>query len=435
MNYKNILIFLMLFAIVFYSCSNEKEIIKKGNVIFMHPDGVGLAGWNAMRILYYGPDSTCNWDMMPHIGLYRSHLRNSLGASSNAGAVIHAYGVKADYNSFGLDNGESITAASGKEMTIMQEAKLAGIKTGIINSGSIIEPGSAVFVSSEIKRSEYESITKQVLESGTDVIFSGGEEWMIPEGEIGFHGKPGKRKDGLNLIDSIKLKGYTVVFNSDQLKSISGNTNKILGVFAAAHTFNDKSEEELIDQGLLNYNSEAPTLAEMTRAAIDILSKNNSQFFLVVEEEGTDNFGNKNNANATLEALKRADDAIAEARAFVKDNLNTLLIVASDSEAGGPEIVAFAPERMKFDVNLNPVDRNGAPMDGAEGQESKPFVSAPDNNGVRLPFAISWSSNDDTYGSVVAKAGGLNAELMNGSLDNTEIYKIMYASLFGKKID
>jgi hypothetical protein len=35
------------------------------------------------------------------------------------------------------------------------------------------------------------------------------------------------------------------------------------------------------------------------------------------------------------------------------------------------------------------------------------------------------------YGSVVAKAEGLNSELMKGKIDNTEIYRIMYATLFG----
>ena len=30
---------------------------KKGNVIFIHPDGTGLADWNALRMIKAGPDS------------------------------------------------------------------------------------------------------------------------------------------------------------------------------------------------------------------------------------------------------------------------------------------------------------------------------------------------------------------------------------------
>ena len=75
------------------------------------------------------------------------------------------------------------------------------------------------------------------------------------------------------------------------------DVKKILGVFAAKHTFNDQSEEELLELGLPNYSPSAPTLAEMTAFATRFLSKDNSNFFLVIEEEGTDNFGNANNAN------------------------------------------------------------------------------------------------------------------------------------------
>ena len=67
-----------------------------GSVIFLHPDGTGLMHWSAGRIRWVGPDGFLAWDRLPALALYRSHLRDSLGASSNAGATIHAYGVKVD---------------------------------------------------------------------------------------------------------------------------------------------------------------------------------------------------------------------------------------------------------------------------------------------------------------------------------------------------
>ncbi len=427
-------ILFLTFIILSFGCTQETNNLNTGNVIFLHPDGVGLAGWNIMRVLYYGPDGESNWDKMPNMGLYRSHLSNSLGASSNAGATIHAYGVKASYNSFGSEEGTPIVSASGKELSIMKEAQSEGIKIGLINSGNIIEPGTAVFVSSAAKRSDYENITLQVLESGTDVILSGGERWMLPEDEVGFFGEPGMRQDGRNLIEESKKRGYSVVYTKEQLLNLPKGIKKLLGVFAFNHTFNDKSEEELLDAGLENFNPNAPTIAEMARTAIEILSQNNQRFFLVIEEEGSDNFANKNNANATFETIKRADDTIKLIRDYSKSNKNTLLIVASDSEASGPELVAFPPERMKPDENLPNTDRNGSPIDGVNGSGTKPFISAADKNGKTLPFGISWSSNDDVYGSVVVKAEGLNSELVKGNLDNTDIYRIMYATLFGKII-
>ena len=416
-----------------HNTSSAQDILT-GNVIFIHPDGTSLATWNATRILYYGTDGTLNWDRLTHIGLYQGHTKNTLTASSQAGATIHAYGVKVDYDSYGMDGTKPLTSLSGYNNSIMIEARDNGINIGIINSGTIVEPGSGAFVSSDVSRDNDLDIAKKIIESGADLILSGGEQLLIPEGVEGRHGT-GKRKDGLNLIESAKQNGYYIVYNRAELLNIPDDAEKILGVFALHHTFNDKSEEKLTELGLPNYKTTAPTLAEMTDAAIKFLSKKEGNFFLVVEEEGTDNFGNSNNANGFFEALKRADDAIGIAYSFLLQNPNTLLITAADSEAGGLELRGFTVESMNPDLPLPLTDKNGAPLDGKNGQGTPPFISAPDKFGKTLPFAVSWSSYGDICGSVVAKAEGLNAELMKGKIDNTDIYRIMYATLFGKILD
>jgi alkaline phosphatase len=408
--------------------------VKNGNVIFIHPDGTGLANWNAIRALYYGPDGELNWDRLSNIGLYQGHTTNTLTASSQGGATIHAYGVKVELLSYGMDGNKPLTSRSGSNLSIMMEAKSTGINVGIINSGKIVEPGTGVFVASDVSRSNEDAISKKIIESGADLIFSGGEENLLPEATQGKFGK-GKRKDGVNVIELAKQIGYKVIYTREELFSISAETEKVLGIFARSHTFNDKSEEELIKLGLKNYEPESPTLAEMTDAAIKFLSSKKGNFFLVVEEEGTDNFGNANNANGYFEALKRADDAIGVALKFYNENPNTLIITAADSEAGGMEIYGFLEKDMPRDKPLPPRAYNGAPLDGINGTETPPFLTAKDKNGNQFQFAVAWSTNDDVFGSVVAKAEGLNSELMKGKIDNTEIHRIMYATLFGVILD
>ena len=247
-----------------YSTTSAQDI-PTGNVIFIHPDGTSLATWNATRLLCYGTDGTLNWDRLSHIGLYQGHTKNTLTASSQAGATIHAYGVKVDYDSYGMDGTKPLTSLSSYNNSIMMEARDNGINIGIINSGTIVEPGSGVFVASDVSRENDEDIAKKIIESGADLILSGGEQILIPKGVEGRHG-PGKRKDGLNLIESAEQNGYYVVYNRDELLNLPENAEKILGVFALHHTFNDKSEEELNKLGLPNYKTSAPTLAEMTNA-------------------------------------------------------------------------------------------------------------------------------------------------------------------------
>ncbi|MBD3299673.1 MAG: alkaline phosphatase, partial [candidate division Zixibacteria bacterium] len=159
-----------------------------GNVIFMHPDGSGGNMWLAHRIYRYGPDSISYWDRMDRMGLYRSHVLNSTNSSSHGGATIHAYGVKVPFDTYGNASEKPVTSRSGKDQSIMMEARDAGMATALINSGHICEPGTGVFVASAPSRSMTESISDQVINSGVDIILSGGERYLLPEGHVGHHG-------------------------------------------------------------------------------------------------------------------------------------------------------------------------------------------------------------------------------------------------------
>jgi alkaline phosphatase len=404
---------------------------KTGSVIFLHPDGSSLSAWTAHRILQYGPDGLSNWDRLERMATYTGHLRNSLVSSSNGGATVHAWGVKSDFEHYGNNDQAPLTSLSGKDYGIMVEAIKAGKPVGVINSGHIGEPGTGVFLSDVLKRSMRDEIALQIIESGADVIMSGGEQMLLPEGTVGRHGKPGQRKDGRNLIDRAGELGYAVVYNRDEMLALPDDTERVLGVFAGWHTFNAKSEEELQEKGLPLYWPSAPTVAEMTEVALRILGRKGKDFLLVVEEEGTDNFANSNNAGGTFEALRRADMAIKVVVDYIESNPNTLLITAADSDAGSMALVEVSGPAAT-DEPLSPRARNGAPLDGVGGASSPPFSAAPDRSGNRLCFAISWAGNSDFAGGIMVRAHGLNTELMPGHVDNTDIYRMMYATLFGK---
>ena len=120
------------------------------NVIFIHPDGAGVANWQAARFYWADPDAELNWDRIPHIAVYRGHMADSLSATSNGGATSHAYGIKVPSSAFGTDGKSTSrpTAANGEQGSLMHEAMRRGVRTGLVNSGSIIEPGTACFVAS-----------------------------------------------------------------------------------------------------------------------------------------------------------------------------------------------------------------------------------------------------------------------------------------------
>lgn len=424
-----------LFFLIFIFFGNANSQ-KTGSVIFIHPDGTSIAQYNAARMLYYGPDGRLNWDRMSNQAVYLGHMLDGLSATSNSGATVHAFGVKVLRSSYGKNGKDILYSASGKPYSIMKEAMMTGFKTGLVNSGSIIEPGTGCFVAQTDSRYVYAEITKQIVESGVDVILSGGEEWFLPEGVSGVHTKSGKRKDNINLVETARQLGYAIVYDKDELANLSDTVTKVIGIFAEKHTFNDFSEEELADRNLPDYKESAPSVKEMTEAAIKILSKNNSRFFLVVEEEGTDNFANRNNANGTLNALKRADDAIGFVMNYIDANPNTLLVTTADSDAGGMQVLGITDDVFKnFTGTLPEKFQNLFVMDGVRGTGTEPFYTAPDKSGNRLPFAVLWASDEDMHGSMLAKAYGLNSDKMKETIDNTYIFKLMYLTLFGIELN
>ncbi len=385
------------------------------------------------RMVLAGPDGEINWDRLPHTAVYRGHAEDVLTPSSNAGATMHAYGVKAPHRAFGTDaEGQRPLAPSGQRRSIMQEAQARGIAVGLVNSGSATEPGTAGFVTSVAERDACEEIVSQLVSSGVEVLFGGGEKWFLPAGVEGRHGK-GERRDGRNLVQEAEAAGYRVVYTREEMFALPAEGGKVLGIFAWEDTFNDETEEVLAEKGLEPYDAAAPTLAEMTEVALRLLG--GRQFLLVVEEEGTDNFGNCNNATGTLEALRRADEGLGVALDYVEKHPDTLLLTCADSEAGAPDVVGLRGANYEKPLLEEGKDSNGAPVDGAErrpvGGVAKPFVSGPDRAGKTHEFVVVWATRMDASGGIVARAAGLNADQVRGTFDNTAVYPLFYETLFG----
>ena len=404
-----------------------------GNVIFFHPDGTGVNHWGAARMHVVGPDGTLNWDRLPGLGVYTGHMSDRLTGTSHGGATVHAYGVKVVNDSFGLNGTEVITAASGQQMSIAEEAMAAGMAVGLVQTGHIAEPGTGVFVASSESRGNTDDIARQVIESGAQVILAGGERFLLPDGVEGHHGE-GQRDDDLNLIDRAEELGYTIVYTRDEMMALDlATVDRLLGVFAHNHTFNDQERERNLIEGLPTYWETAPTIAEMTSVALEILSRDEDGFFAIVEEEGTDNIANNMNAAGTLEALRRADEAVGVITDYIDDNPDTMLIMAADSDAGGLQVVSGSLAREGRAVAAN--TSGGGILHGQQGYFGDVFMAAPDAQGVSHPFGIGWVGYNDVAGGILVRTAGLNYDLVAPLMDSTDVYKLMYRTLFGVTLD
>ncbi|MEO0427232.1 MAG: alkaline phosphatase [Pseudomonadota bacterium] len=402
-----------------------------GNVVFFHPDGTGVNHWTAARMHTVGPDGQLNWDRLPGIGVYTGHMRDRLTATSHGGATTHAYGIKTVADSFGLDGKETITAASGRQMSIAEEAMDAGKAVALVQTGHIAEPGTAAFVASVKSRSNRNEIAKQVIESGAQVIMAGGERYLLPEGAGGRHGS-GSRTDGLNLIERAEELGYTIIYTRDELMTLdTSGIDKLLGIFAHNHTFNDQEFERNAIAGLPTYAKGAATIAEMTSVALEIVSRDEDGFFAVIEEEGTDNIPNNMNAAGTLEALARADEATGVILDFIDQSPGTMLLMAADSDAGGMQVYTDTRAFSK-DGFVGAATVGGSVLRGQQGAFGELFLAEPNAAGERLPFAIAFTGYSDVAGGILVRAAGLNHDMVEPLMDNSDLYKLIYATLFGQ---
>jgi alkaline phosphatase len=479
-----------------------------GNAIFLHPDGSGPAMWQAGRVYWKGPDENLFWDRLPYKAMYRGHAndlrssgRKGLTISSNGGATTHAFGFKVQApDSFGQDGSRPIIALSGYRGSIMCEAANKGHPVGVVNDGDLPEPGTGAFLAEVARRGEGAEILEQMIfgRSGMNdrppaVLLGGGEGFALPAGtaqcaagapadDCYLHTDPvtgagPERTDGRNLIQEAKAAGFVVLRSRGefealmtQLKSRPQYAPKVLGLFGRDDIFNDVAEERLIELGLVKGGISSndkrgrlilygtpegtpgfnpPTAAEMTEMALIVLERSaatvGKPFMLVAEVEGTDNFGNSNNAIGSLVALKNADDMIAVSRMFQGRVPDTLILTAADGDAGQMTVLSKPPldssNNTVGTVNYNPTEVASppelrAPVDGIEGRATPPFQAEPDDFGTVYPFAIAWIGTDDNYGAMVTRAQGLNARLLQSAFaarfDNTDVYRMMYLTLFGK---
>ncbi len=400
------------------------------SVIFLHPDGMGANTWMAVRLADVGPDGRLAWDRLPAVAAYVGPMIDSLTASSNGGATSHAWGVRAHSDSYGQVGGARIARAlSGASDPIGPEALGAGKAVGLVNSATITEPGTGAMIADVANRRDHAAIAAQLVAAAPQVMLGGGEAHFLPAGSQGRHGA-GRRTDGRNLIEEARAKGYTVVFTAQELAAIAPDTPRLLGLFAEEDCFNDGSQADMAARGVPIWQPQAPTYDVMVEAALRILIRARQGYLLVANHEATDNLGGDNNARGVIEGGIQADRAIAAARRLAERDPNLTIVVASDSDCGGLNVLA---DDVVAGQPVPPRNENGAPHDGADVART-PFLAAPDRAGRRLPFAVAWASEGDLSGGTIARAQGPGAVHVSGTIDSTDIYRAVHFGLFGRRI-
>lgn len=298
------------------------------NVIFCVSDGMS-AGVPAMaeqfdRLVRDGRGT--RWQqLMQNTAATHGYLHTASASSlvTDSAAAASAWGAGSR-----VANGTLNILPEGTRLVpLAVSARNRGMKVGLASTDKIVGATPAGFVAVQPSRNNYDAIALDYLDV-VDVLLGGGRKFF----------SPGTRADELDVIGKYRTRGYTVVNDRERLLAGGGDGAKLLGLFAPdvmPYTLEHRHDGEL--------RRTTPTLAEMSRAALDRLAGAEQGFVLQIEGARIDHAGHANDAAAMLWDQLAFDDAVRVALDFAADDGQTLVIVTSDHGCANPGLNGYGP--------------------------------------------------------------------------------------------
>jgi alkaline phosphatase len=389
MNLKRIVkLVIGLVLVLCFLAPNLTASKKVKNIIFVVPDGMGLANVTATRIFRYGlSKERLSLETLEQVGYQSTYARDSVVTDSAAGASAWACGQK-------FNNGEiSFHGETGESpLTILELAKAKGKSTGLVATSTITHATPAAFgahVKSRI--CENEIALQYIFKTGVNVILGGGKMRFnsVVADKCGTFG---------DFISAAQTKGYTVVYTKEEMLKVQ-NTKNLLLLFSEgplAPLLKRASDDTI--------KTREPTLAEMTGTALKILEKNKKGFFLLVEASQVDWANHGHNLEYQIAEMLALDQTVRVVLDWInakpKRKSETLIIIVPDHETGG------------FAIN--------GPL-GSTITEPGQLVND------------AWTSKNHTAVDTMIWSQGPYSQYLGRAVDNTDIFYIMKAAMEGKE--
>ena len=361
MEFKKIILVCIVLMLV--GCKNKtnvnNEVIAPKNVILLIGDGTGLS---QISSAFYFKETSPNYARFKHIGLIKTSSSKQDITDSAASATAFACGIKTYNGAIGVADD------STDVKNIIEIISSENIKSGLISTSSVTHATPAAFYAHNISRNSAEEIALDLVQSDVDFFAGGG---------TGFFNN---RKDGKNLLNELKEKGFSI--DTTALSDVSALQSYSKAAYLLAQ---DAMPTILKGRG--------DFLSDATELAIQFLSKDNFNFFMMVEGSQIDWGGHANDGAYLLSELIDFDDAIGKALDFAEQDGNTLVIVTADHETGGLTLASTTKKR-------------------EDGSEYSDYAE----------ISMTFSTNGHSATLVPVFAYGPGAEEFIGIYENTEIF-------------
>ena len=286
------------------------------NVIVFIGDGMGFSIIDLSRIILQGKENYLNFETVPTVGIAKTYCANNLITDSAAAGTALACGQKTNKGYLGLDTNENILHS------LVDICHNMGKSTGVVTNVTITHATPSAYLAHINKRNERKIAEQYLKNTNYDLVLGGGWGYFLPSTE-----KDSKRNDNLNLLQKLYDHNFNVALNKEDLIKASTENKKLIGMFAP---------EDLpyrIDRPY--YPSTIPTIVDMTKHAIQFLSKNENGFFLMVEAGKIDWAMHAHDAGTAVQEIADLQEAYQVALDFLAKNPDTLIIVTADHETSG----------------------------------------------------------------------------------------------------
>jgi alkaline phosphatase len=293
--------------------SDRTPVGRARNVIFFAYDGFTYEDLATAR--YYAArhqdGRTLTLERLMRRGSTGSMLPHSLTAvvtDSAAASTAWSTGRK-------VVNGAVTMFPDGRPLThVLELARQSARATGLITTTRLTHATPACWAAKVPDRGMEDEIAAQYLDFAPEVLLGGGSRFF----------DAATRRDRRDLFAAFRSRGYGVLRTADDLRGT--NASRLLGTFATDHLPYE------IDRRFQDVPS--PTLAEMTRKGLEVLSGSRNGFVVQVEAGRIDHANHGNDPGGALWDILAADEALQVILDFVDRNPDTLLILASDHGTG-----------------------------------------------------------------------------------------------------
>jgi alkaline phosphatase len=303
---------------------------KAKNVILFIGDGLSVAHRTAARVLSkglvegrYGGDLAI--DDMPAMALVSTSGMDSLVTDSANSMSAYTTGHKSCVNAMGVycaRNKDNL--AHPRVETISEIVKRTrGMAVGVVTNTEIEDATPAAMIAHTRRRSDYNDIVKMFYDVKPDVIMGGGTPNFLAKSDAG-----SKRTDEDNYIKKFEADGYTFVSTNIELKANS-DKNKLLGLFNPGN-IDGALDRFFLKKGTVAKFPDQPDLTDQVKASLDILSKNDKGYVLMVESGRIDKYSHSMDWERAVYDTIMLDNAVKLAKDYTAARNDTLIIVVGD---------------------------------------------------------------------------------------------------------